>query len=317
MTDRPDTFDEEQPVLIDVPGHDPDTGPVLSRPSRPRMSRRTGVTAAIAAAAILVGTAVGAYALGFPGSSPSTSNAAALGTGGAGSVAESAVSGLAASMLSGTTAGAACTTFMTNLASQLKVTTDALQAAVVAAAGTTIDKEVADGVLSATQGAAIKARLAAISGPICSALPTLRGVEGFEGMGPGGFGRRLGLPNLVSGIASALGTTPAALRTEIATLPAGSTVCTLATKHNVSCDTLKTSIRSAVKAQLDADVKAGTIGQAVEDRALSAVDAWLQAGGPLALGKGFGMGPGMMGPGGMGGWHLGPGASPDDGTQTQ
>lgn len=163
-----------------------------------------------------------------------------------------------------------CTTFRAAFAANLGVTEDKVVAAAKSAIGTAVDGAVADGKLTAAEGARIKARVAAADADGCSILSGRRGIV-----------IRAALDVVKDGFAAAakaLDMTPADLRAE---LRAGSSLKAVAAKENVSYATVTAAMTTVVRADLDAAVAAGTITAARADRILDRVERRLEAGWPV------------------------------------
>jgi len=162
---------------------------------------------------------------------------------------------------------ASCTTFRHAFAVNLGVAESALGPAAKAAADTTVDAAVADGKLSKAAGDRIKARIAANDGTGC-------GLFGhFLHRSHGAFGvARDGL----TAAAGVLGMTPAELRTG---LRGGASLQDIAATRKVPYQTVTDAVKAAVKADLDAAVKAGKLTQERADRILARVTRNLADGG--------------------------------------
>jgi ribosomal protein S20 len=163
-------------------------------------------------------------------------------------------------------AGAYCDTFLKAFASALGVDESALGPAAASAAKVTIDAALAAGDLTQAQADRLEVRL-----------------KDAQAGGCPGFAARLGqaypaadaIKEAVAAVASALGITPAELRTE---LKSGKDLKQLAAAKGVSYATVTTAALEPIKAALDAAVKAGTIKQARADRILTRLEANLADG---------------------------------------
>ena len=213
--------------------------------------RAIAATGAFVLAALVGGTFVNAAAA-------SSSAVAPPASGGSGTV-EAAAPTAAPS--------ASCTTFRHAFAVNLGVAESALGPAAKAAADTTVDAAVADGRLSKAAGDRIKARIDAKDGAGCGRLGH------FLHRDHGAFGvARDGL----TAAAGVLGMTPAALRTG---LHGGTSLRDIAATRNVPYQTVTDAVTAAVKADLDAAVKAGKLTQERADRILARVTRNLADGG--------------------------------------
>lgn len=156
--------------------------------------------------------------------------------------------------------GAYCQVFRRAFAANLGVAEADLGPAAKKAAITTIDAAVAAGDITKAVGDRLKAKVAAAEGDGCRWFaPHLKRVAGAVHLVRDG----------VTAAAQVLDMTPAELRTE---LRAGKTLKEIAAAAGVTYDTLTTAVIAAVKADLDAAVKAGTITQARADRILDRLE---------------------------------------------
>ncbi len=131
------------------------------------------------------------------------------------------------------------------------------------------------------------------------------------------FGGLFGGIPVLDDVSRALGITTDQLVSELQQLGPGDGICTLATRHNVDCATVKSAVRDAVKSQLDNAVTAGDLNQQMASGMLGMLDLWLAGGGslpsfPMGIGPGFGGGPGSSP---VPGASPAPGASPVPGDQ--
>ena len=162
---------------------------------------------------------------------------------------------------------ALCATFRHAFAVNLGVAESALGPAAKAAADTTVDAAVADGKLSKAAGDRIKARIDAKDGTGCGPFGH------FLHRGHGAFGvARDGL----TAAAGVLGMTPAELRTG---LRGGASLQDIAATRKVPYQTVTDAVKAAVKADLDAAVKAGKLTQVRADGILARVASDLANGG--------------------------------------
>jgi hypothetical protein len=162
--------------------------------------------------------------------------------------------------------------FIKNLASQLGVDEAKLNAAYSAAIRDTVDQAVKDGKL--TQAQADKIKAAAKNG-FPGGFPGWAGKgqgmhQGKAGrMGPGahaGFGQK----GILDAAAKALKLTTAELQTQ---LKAGKSIADVAKDQSVDLQTVKDAMLAAIKADLDARVKAGKLTQAQADPRYQAAPA--------------------------------------------
>ena len=308
-----------EPAGAPAPGEwtasDPRWGPGYVQPPVPVTSRRrtmgTRAVAAVAGAALLLVVLVASVAAVSGGAGASGAPALAAPSMPLTAAASQAPSSSAAPHRAQTL----CQDFMSNLASQLGVTTDKLQAALVAAANGTLDQAVSQGIITQDQASFLKGRLSNAGTTPCANIP--------QGIGKGKAGaavKALDPSALLDAAAKALNTDRQTLLQELGSLQQGEDLRTIAQKHNVSYSTLTSAIHDAAKTSLDAAVKAGTITSAQETNILDALDRQLANGGAGILlrvgrfGDRDGLGPfggmmrgwgGMMGRGGNG-----PAASP-------
>jgi hypothetical protein len=145
--------------------------------------------------------------------------------------------------------------FLDDVAKRLHVTRSQLEAALKGAATDRIDAAVAAGRLTKAQGDAIKQRIQQGGGPFPGPF-----FFGPQHAGPGSFlggrGFRLGFGpgKSLDAAAHYLGVTDAQLASQ---LRSGKSLAQIAKDKGKSVDGLKQAVRSAVQAQVDADVKAG------------------------------------------------------------
>jgi hypothetical protein len=183
-----------------------------------------------------------------------------------------------------TTRAAYCETFRDAFASELGVTAEELLAAGQAAASATIDAAVAAGDLSEERAADVRERIADADGTECMGLGHAFGRGfgiGFERGAIRGF---LG-GDVFEAAAGALGLDSAGLIGELR--DAGS-LQALAEAQGVNYDDVKASILAAVQADLDAAVAKG-LDQARADKVIERLTAWLDEGGQVGDGPGFGL----------------------------
>ena len=163
--------------------------------------------------------------------------------------------------------GEACATFRAAFAANLGVTEAEMVAAARKAAAATIDKAVADGNLTKTAGDRRKARLEAAPADGCGIFAGWRVKAARAAVNVARDG--------LTAAADALKLTPAELRAE---LRGGKTLKDVAAAHGVPYATVSDAIVTAVKADLDAAVKAGTLKQARADRILARLEQRLADG---------------------------------------
>ncbi len=263
-------------------------------------SGRRALIALGVAAVMLVAVVAGVAAMSSPSGSSAGANDGSVVTADA-SPAPSASAGAGLSSM--------CQAYLDDLASRLHVSVDVLQQAIVGAAGDVLDQAVKDGRITSDMANIIKGKLSTIQGSPCASLPAMGAGRGFFGAPSiGRATRMIDVDAILDAAATALHTDRATLLQELGALQPGENLKTIAQKHNVDYGTLTSAIHDAVKTQLDAAVKAGTITADQETNVLKALDTQLANG---SLGFGFGRGffhggmPGMMrGPG----WFRGPNA---------
>ncbi len=163
--------------------------------------------------------------------------------------------------------------FISKLAGALGITEDKLNAGIKTAGTATIDEALKNQDITKTQADAMKLQVQNGNSPF------LGGDRGFggHGFGPGGDRggmRGMGGPGMggdfrvatLEAAAKALGTTATDLETQ---LRSGKTLTEIATAKNVPVKTVQDAILAALKTQLDAEVKAGRITQAMADERLA------------------------------------------------
>jgi hypothetical protein len=166
--------------------------------------------------------------------------------------------------------GKYCDAYRAAFASNLGVSEAKVREAAIAALDTTIDQAVTDGAITQVRGDRLKARVAAAPADLCATIA--------KRVGNAAAGAKAGLGVIRDGLtaaADALHSTPADLR---ASLAAGKSLKDLATTAGVPYATVTAAVTSAVKADLDAAVTAGTIKQAREDAVLAGLAARLADG---------------------------------------
>jgi len=147
--------------------------------------------------------------------------------------------------------------FLGHLAANLGVTLDQLKQATRDAALQTVDDLVADGTITAEQGAKLKEAVnSGKPGAIVRFLRQHPRSEFFERLRRG----------IVRSAASAIGVEPNSLATE---LRDGKSIADVAAEHNVSLDTVKSHLTSDAKAALDKAVANGRLTQARADELLA------------------------------------------------
>jgi ribosomal protein S20 len=216
------------------------------------MPRLLGFSGAIVMAAIIGGTLISAVVAAPAATGPSgpTSVAAAP----------------SASPATAAAAGEYCERYRAEFAKALGVSEADVTAAAKAAANATIDDAVADGKLPAAAADRLKARVAAADPDICQRIAKRLGA-GKAALGV--------VRHAMTAAADALGMTPAELRKALAD---GASLKTIAGDKSVDYATVTKAVLGAVKADLDAAVKAGTIKQAREDRILERLTKRLENG---------------------------------------
>ena len=145
-----------------------------------------------------------------------------------------------------------------------------LEAAIVADATTHLDADVAAGKITAAQEAS---RLADLKAHVDDMVNSTGPPAGGHGPGgPGGPGSRGGGPFDAQAIASYLGLTPDALRTQ---LQSGKTLADVASAQGKTVAGLEAAIVAAATTKLDAAVAAGTITSSQESARLADLKAHL------------------------------------------
>jgi len=162
-------------------------------------------------------------------------------------------------------AGEYCAAFRAAFAANLGVSEADVTAAAQKAAASTIDKAVTDGALGAAAADRLKARLEGAAGGACGVLDRRIGKAALK----------LG-HDAMTAAAEALGLTRAELRAQLR--EADGSLQAVATAKGVDYATVSAAVLTAVKADLDAAVKAGTLAQARADRVLKRLTANLAEG---------------------------------------
>jgi ribosomal protein S20 len=217
--------------------------------------RTIGFRAGLVAVGLVGGTMISAFAAAPPRSSSATAAGPASDMADARSASE-ATTGHARGLAFGALENAAeyCETFRDAFAAKLGVDESALGPAAKAAAITTIDAAVTKGDITEAVGERLKAKVNDVDDDACGWLGTrLERAHGAVGIMKDG----------ATAAAEALKMTPAELR---AALKAGKDLKSLAASQGVSYKDVSGAIVAAVKADLDAAVKAGQIKQARADR---------------------------------------------------
>jgi hypothetical protein len=193
--------------------------------------------------------------------------------------------------------GAYCDTFMDAFASELGTTRDGLVAAGKTAAGAAIDAAVAAGDLTEERAATLKERIEAADGTACGWFGKAGFARGFgQGFGHGVARGVIGA-DVFEAAAEALGIESSEL---IGQFHDAGSLEALATELDVSYDEVKSSVLTAVQADLDAAVAEG-MDQARADEVLDRITTWLDGGGEAGE-LGFGGFRGGRGHHGFGPW---------------
>lgn len=225
--------------------------------------RTLGMTAALLAAALVGGTLISAVAAA-PGRPATTAGDPVP----------------AAEPTATATTGAAerkakleayCATFQAAFAAELGKTQDEVTAAAKAAIGAAIDQAVKDGTITANAATRLKERVATLDGDGCKLLGGLRGKVGHRAAAKVMAVTR----HALTAAAGSLGMTLPELREQ---LKAGKSLQDVATAKGVPYATVTTAATNAVKADLDAAVKDGTITQARADKILERFEKRLENG---------------------------------------
>jgi hypothetical protein len=181
--------------------------------------------------------------------------------GGAVAVAAIGGGGAAIAATHGSAPTAASTSIVSDAAGQLGISASSLTGALQKAEEDQVDADVTAGKLTAAQGAALKAKIAAGTVPLVG----VAGFGGGRGFGHGGPGRPGGRgpggPGDLSAAATYLGVTTSVLQTD---LRGGQTLAQVATAQGKTVDGLVSALVTAEKTHLDADVTAGKITAAQE-----------------------------------------------------
>lgn len=196
----------------------------------------------------------------------------------------------------GTTDGAYCDTYLDTLAAELGVTRDELTEAGQAAANATIDRAVTDGNLSEDRAETLRDRIAEYDGSGCGWFGKAHAFG--RGFGAGldrGIARGFAGGDIFEAAAEAFGVASDDL---IGDLRDAGSLQALAEERGVSYDDVKASVLAAVQADLDAAVAEG-LSQERADAVVERLTEWLDDGGVLRPGPGFGPGRGHL----HGPWH--------------
>jgi hypothetical protein len=154
-----------------------------------------------------------------------------------------------------------CQDFVNHFASDLGKKPSDVQTAAQKALGQTLDDAVKAGKLTQAQADQIKQKAA--NHQLCA------GLDGIGRAGAAGHpGAKIAVESLLADTAKALGISEDDLKAQ---LKAGKSVKDIATSKGMSEQQFRDALVAAVKADLDAKVKAGTITQAQEDAALDHV----------------------------------------------
>jgi uncharacterized protein YidB (DUF937 family) len=161
----------------------------------------------------------------------------------------------------------------TNLASRLGISQAQLDTAITGAVSDTIDQAVADGKITQTQGSDLKSRIAANGGGLVTFFKGLifivdekRGIGSDQGVDI--------IATVLDSASRVLGMTPDQLKDS---LKQGQSITALAQAHNVSLDTLKSTVLSDLGAALDKAVADGKITQAERDAIYNKVSMGIDA----------------------------------------
>lgn len=187
--------------------------------------------------------------------------AATLTMGGGSALAASAHGAIAARTAPNAAARQAnCQQYQTQLAQNLKITLTQLQDAQKQTKNQAIDARLAAGTITAAQAQQAHDRVNAGTGACSTAAGkgAARGALAQIGKGE------------LTAVAQLLKIDE---KTLVQDLRGGKSLAQEATAHNVSTDTLKATMRTALKADLDTRVQGGKITQAQEEKALAAFDA--------------------------------------------
>lgn len=155
---------------------------------------------------------------------------------------------------------AACQQYQTQLAQNLKITLPQLQDAQKQTKNQAIDARLAAGTITAAQAQQARDRVNAGTGA-CA-------VPADKGAGRGALVRIRKTER--AAVAQLLKIDE---KTLVQELRGGKSLAQEASAHNVSTATLKATMRTALKTELDTRVQSNTITQAQEDKALAAFDA--------------------------------------------
>ncbi len=155
---------------------------------------------------------------------------------------------------------AACQQYQTQLAQNLKITLPQLQDAQKQTKNQAIDARLAAGTITAAQAQEAHTRVNAGTGACSTTAGTGKAKEALL---------KVGKIELTA-VAQLLKIDEKTLITD---LRGGKSLAQEAAAHNVSTDTLKATMRTALKTQLDTQVQSKKITQAQEDKALAAFEA--------------------------------------------
>jgi len=203
---------------------------------------------AVAGAAVLISASASGYSIGFHPAAAS----------------QPAAADTTASLAQAATSSAVCTDLISHLSTDLGKSQSQVNAAIQKAIGQTLADEVKSGKLTQKQADAITQRLA--KQPLC----TLPGSIGKPPVTTVPVRPTAYLQQLETAAASALGITPAQLKTD---LSGGMSLSQIAAAQNPPVDeaTFRTRLIAKLKPQLDAAVTSKQLTQAQEDTILAAL----------------------------------------------
>ncbi len=154
----------------------------------------------------------------------------------------------------------ACQQYQTQLAQNLKIPLSQLQDAQKQTKNQAIDARLAAGTITAAQAREAHDRVNAGTGACATPQASTTRRTAMVQIGKGELKAVAQLLKIDE-------------KTLVQELRGGKSLAQVATAHGVSLDTLKATMRTALKTDLDTRVQGGTLTQAQEDKALAAFDA--------------------------------------------
>jgi hypothetical protein len=177
-----------------------------------------------------------------------------------------------------------CQTYEQTVASELHVSTEALEKANADGLQAVLDDLQKDGKITTEQKTAIEQKLALIKSQPCQNLAQLKGSGGPSAAQQQAL--TTARTAILNAVASALNLSPSTLQGD---LTAGQTILALAQTQHVALDTVNSAYLNAVKAQLAQAVSSHMLTQPQSDLAYGAIQQAVAAGRYPLLEKGVGL----------------------------